>query len=254
MNFGVLGKQALNYLKGNAPELLTGLAVVGVGVTAYLTDRAARKASDTVVEMYAEPGSTLYLEEPKEQLKQRVLVSIPHYTPAIVAGVVTVGCIISSNRSGNKRTAAALAAYSLTEKAFTEYKRHVVEEIGEKKEKAIRDKAAAERVAKTYDSAAPVVVGDGNVLCHEQYTDRYFMCEMETLRRAQNVVNHRAQTGGLTVCPLDDFYDEVGLPYTTNSGRVGWRAERLMELDFTSVLTGDGKPCLSFSYNYVEPI
>ena len=254
MNFGVLGKQALNYLKGNAPELLTGLAVVGVGATAYLTDRAARKAQKDVEAAWAADAPMSNLDPPMEQLKRKVVISLPHYVPAIVAGVATVGCIIGSNRSGNKRTAAALAAYSLTEKAFTEYKRHVVEQIGEKKEKAIRDKAAAERVAKTYDSAAPVVVGDGNVLCHEQYTDRYFMCEMETLRRAQNVVNHRAQTGGLTVCPLDDFYDEVGLPYTTNSDRVGWRAERLMELDFTSVLTGDGKPCLSFSYNYVEPI
>lgn len=254
MNFNELGKQALHYIKGNAPELLTGVAVVGVGVTAYLTDRGARKAQKAVEEVWASDAPMSNLDPPLEQLKRKAQIMLPHYAPAIAAGTVTIACIITSNRSGNKRTAAALAAYSLTEKAFTEYQRHVVQEIGEKKEKAIRDKAAADRVAKTYDSAAPIVVGDGNVLCHEQYTDRYFMCEMETLRRAQNVVNHRAQTGGLTVCPLDDFYDEVGLPYTSNSGRVGWRAERLMELDFTSVLTGDGKPCLSFSYNYVEPI
>lgn len=245
MNISFLGKQALNYIKINSPEILTGLAVVGVGATAYLAHRAGAKRAERVV---------IEDDHLPTKIKREVEANWDLYVPPVVSGIATIGFIVGSNRAGNKRTAAALAAYSLTEKAFSEYKRHVIDEIGEKKEKAIRDKAAEERVAKTYDSSAPVVVGDGNVLCHEQYTDRYFMCEMETLRRAQNVVNHRVQTGGLTVCPLDDFYDEIGLPYTSNSGKVGWRAERLMELDFTSVLTGDGKPCLSFSYNYVQPI
>jgi hypothetical protein len=243
MNFNLMAKQAINYLKINSPEILTGLAIVGV--TAVLSHRAGVKRSER---------PPVEADSAVEQIKGEIDANWDVYIPAIVAGVSTVCFVVGSNRAGNKRTAAALAAYSFTEKAFTEYKRHVVDEIGEKKEKAIRDKAAEDRIAKTYDSSAPVVVGDGNVLCHEAYTDRYFMCEMETLRRAMNTVNHRAQTGGLTVCPLDDFYDEIGLPYTSNSGRVGWRAERLMALEFTSVLTGDGKPCLSFTYNYVDPL
>lgn len=245
MNLSILSKQALNVVKTSAPELLTGLAVVGVGATAYLAHKAGKKRA-------ARPASTG--PTPVKRVLNEVESNFDLYAPAAVAALATAACVIGSNRAGNKRTAVALAAYSVTEKAFTEYKKYVVDEIGPKKEKAIRDKAAEERVAKTYDSAAPIVIGDGNVLCHEQYTDRYFMCEMETLRRAQNTVNHRAQTGGLTTCPLDDFYDEIGLPYTSKSGRMGWRAERLMELEFTSVLTKDGKPCLSFDYNYVEPL
>lgn len=245
MSLDILAKQALNFVKTNTPELLTGLAVVGVGATAYLAHRAGKSRGDRPDAV----GDT-----PIKRVLNEVETNFDLYAPAAAVALVTTVCIVGSNRAGNKRTAVALAAYSMTEKAFTEYKKYVVDEIGPKKEKAIRDKAAEARVAKTYDSAAPVVVGDGNVLCHEQYTDRYFMCEMETLRRACNTVNHRAQTGGLTTCPLDDFYDEIGLPYTSNSGRVGWRAERLMDLDFTSVLTADGKPCLSFNYNYVEPL
>lgn len=245
MNLDLLAKQALNFVKTNTPELLTGFAVVGVGATAYLAHRAGKSRSDR---------PDVVGDTPVKRVLNEVETNFDLYAPAAVAAVATTVCIIGSNRAGNKRTAVALAAYSVTEKAFTEYKKYVVDEIGEKKEKAIRDKAAEARVAKTYDSSAPVVVGDGNVLCYEQYTDRYFMCEMETLRRAVNTVNHRAQTGGLTSCPLDDFYDEVGLPYTSNSGRIGWRAERLLDLEFTSVLTADGKPCLSFNYNYVEPL
>lgn len=254
MNFSFLGKQALNFVKVNAPELLTGLAIVGVGATAYLTDRAARKSQRDMDAVMASDAPLSAMDPPREQIKRKLAICLPHYAPAIGTGLATVACIVGSNRAGNKRTTAALAAYSLTEKAFSEYKRHVIDEIGEKKEKAIRDKAAAERLNKTYDSASPIVVGDGSVICYEMYTDRYFMCDIETLRRAQNTVNHKAQTGGLTTCSMDEFYDEIGLPYTTNSGRSGWRAERLMTLEFTSVLTPDGKPALAFDYNYVTPL
>lgn len=245
MNLDLAAKQAFNFIKTNSPELLTGLAVVGVGATAYLAHRAGKARSER-------PETTG--DTPVKRALNEVENNWDLYTPAVLVGAATVGAIVFSNRAGNKRTAVALAAYSMTEKAFTEYKKYVVDEVGEKKEKAIRDKAAADRVNKTYDSAAPVVVGDGNVLCHEAYTDRYFMCDAESLRRAVNVVNHRALTGGLTTCPLDDFYDEIGLPYTSNSGRVGWTADRLMDLELTAVKTADDKPCLSFTYNYISPL
>lgn len=244
MNFSNMGKIALNYIKVNAPELLTGFAVVGVGATAYLAHRAGEKRQQRVV---IEDDNKI------QKLKREAEQNWDLYVPPVVVGTITVGLIVGSNRVGNKRTAAALAAYSFAERTLQEYKKHVVDEIGEKKAQKIQDKMAEERMKKTYDSAMPII-GDGSFLCHEAFTDRYFQCDYETLRRACNVINHKAQTGGLTTVTLDEFYDEIGLPYTSVSGRMGWKAERLMELIVTSALTPDNRPCLSFEYNYCDPL
>lgn len=244
MNFNNLGAKALDYIKTNSPELLTGLAIAGLGATAYFAHRAGEKRGERPVAAGDTP-----IEKGKNEIQQNWDI----YVPPVTFGLITTACIIGSNRAANKRTAVALAAYGMVEKTFQEYKRHVVEEIGEKKEQKIQDKMAEERLKKTYDSSMPVI-GDGSFLCHEAMTDRYFQCDYESLRRAANVVNHRAMAGGLEKAYLDDFYDEVGLPYTSLSGKMGWRNDRLMELIFTSVLTPDNKPCLSFEYNYCEPL
>jgi hypothetical protein len=78
------------------------------------------------------------------------------------------------------------------------------------------------------------------------------MCDMESLKKAENKVNHNVLAHDY--CTLNKFYDEVGLKYTAYSHDIGWTSGRLMELEFTSVLTDDGKPALAFSYNYTLPM
>ena len=75
---------------------------------------------------------------------------------------------------------------------------------------------------------------------------------METLRRAENQLN-KLIVNDLYVT-LDEFYDILGLPGTSVSQSVGWNSDRLMELQFSTVISEDGEPCLAFDYNYVKPI
>jgi hypothetical protein len=53
---------------------------------------------------------------------------------------------------------------------------------------------------------------------------------------------------------MDLFYREVGLDTTSNSHQVGWTTDRAMELEYSSVLTPDGKPALAFDYSYVKSL
>ncbi len=239
----------LKTLKSNAPEIFTALGVSGVVTTAYLTAKAAFKASDVIRESEAEHG---FATDKKENFKIRTKLVWKLYIPAGVSGALTIGCIICSSKANGKRTAAAVTAYSLTERAFSEYKEKIVEQIGEGKEQKVRDELAQERVNKTSGSQEIIVVGKGHVLCCELFTNRYFRSDMETLRKAQNDINMRVVNHHYVT--LDEFYDLIELPYTSNSSHFGWDADKLMELIFSTVLGVGGEPCLAFDYNYTKPL
>jgi hypothetical protein len=71
---------------------------------------------------------------------------------------------------------------------------------------------------------------------------------METLRKAQNDLN--AQMIRQDQVSMEEWYYIIGLAPTSYSSDIGWVSDKMMELEFTSVLTEDGRPCLAFTYNY----
>jgi hypothetical protein len=181
--------------------------------------------------------------------KEKVKLVWKHYIPTAISATLTIGSIITGARIGMKKTAAAYSVLAVTERAFDEYKTKVVEELGEKKEKAIRDEIAQDHVNENQPGA--IVVGAGSVLCQEMHTGRYFNCDMETLRRAENRINSKLIRE--VEATLSDFYYMVGLPTTSYSSRTGWDCDKMMYLQFSTSITEDGRPCLVFDYNYVRP-
>jgi hypothetical protein len=233
-------------LKSNSPAILTALGVSGTITTAYLVGRASYDASNVIrdAECYeARENNPMTLKEKVERVW-------PLYIPAGVSGVATIGCILFASRVSARRTAAITAAYSISEKAFTEYKDKVIEKYGDKKEKEVRDEIAQDRVRN--NSSGMIVGGPGKVLCYEMYTDRYFESDMETLRRAENDIN--AKLLRELWVTLSDFYYILGLPNTSNSSDVGWDSDVLMHLEFSTTMSEDNRPCIAFEYNYIKPL
>lgn len=236
-------------VRRSSPALCTGGAIVGVAATAYLSAKAALKA-DKIIRMAdynLHPGGPA--EFPKDRRKRHAKLVWKCYIPPAVAVVLTSGCVIGTARIGHSRAAAAQAAFALTERAYSEYRDAVVEEIGEKKEEALRAKLAEKQV---HANPPMLISGPGNVLCCELYTGRYFTSDMETLRKAVNDINARIIQQDS--CTMDDFYYLVGLQPTSYSADVGWASDKMLELEFSTVLTEDGRPCLAFSYNYYRPL
>lgn len=255
MNVGDIVTKGVQVVKANAPTILTGLSVVGLGATAYLTMKASAKATRHIDADNAAHGRISHLEDTKTRVKREIKLTWRYYIPPAITGLTTVACIIGSNKVNGNRTAAAMAAYSLTEKAYSEYKEKVVEQIGANKEQRIRDDLAQKRVNEQAGTTNEVtVLGSGSFLCCELFTMRYFMSDMESLKRAQNTINAKLVNSLGNVVTLDEFYEEVGLPYTSKSGLLGWDTNKQVIFDFTSTLTPDGKPCLAFDYNYVKPL
>lgn len=248
MNLSALFNNGVKAAKQNAPEILTAVGITGVITTVYFTAKGSFQAGDKI---RAEEAITGTASDRKERLKQRTKLVWKCYIPAGVSAVATVACVVGSNKASSQRTAAAMAAYSLTEKAFTEYKEKVVETVKEGKEQKIRDEIVQDQVIATPPKEVFVFTGN-EVLCCEMLTGRYFKSNMEALRKAENKVN--SLINNYRYVTLNEFYDIIGVWHTEHSSKLGWDSDRLMELDFTSTITPDGQPCLCFNFNYIKPI
>lgn len=239
-------------VKTNSPTILTALGVSGVITTAYLVGKASFKAAELITTHEVENGVIDYGDR-KRELKEKGLLVWKLYIPAGISMAATISCVVGAQRAGSKRTAAAQAAFSISERAFSEYRDKVVEHIGEGKEQKIRDELAQDRVNRTPPPSQDILVsGPGNVLCMEAYTGRYFTSDMESLRKAQNDLN--AHLVAHSYAYLDDFYYLIGLQPTSESSKIGWESDKLLDLSYSTTMTPDQRPCIVFEYNYVKPL
>jgi len=229
-------------LHRNSQTLLTSIAISGVITTAYFSGRASYEAALVLNDL-----------DDVETFKEKVEAVWPLYVPAGISGAATICCIFGSLKVSNRKTAAAQAALSLSDQAFAEYRDKIVEQIGESKEQRVRDSIAQDKVNQNDPANKGILItGSGSVLCREEYSGRYFECSAETLRRAQNDIN--AKILNHDYATLDDFYYLINIPSTQFSSDVGWESSKMMELEFSSTLTPEGKPCLVFSYNYTKQV
>lgn len=243
----------LKTVRANTPEILTALGVGGVISTAVLTAKATLKAEKLIdADARFDKDCLNYFPDRKERRKEKVKKVWKLYIPPVASGAVTIAAIIASQKAGGRRTAAAVTAYSLTEKAFSEYKDAAVEKMGASQERRMRDDMAQEQVKAHPPSTEVVIIGDGEVLCCELRTNRYFRTTHEALQRAVNDINF--QINHENYVSLSEFYCMIGLPTTDESVHNGWTFEQLLELDYSTALTDDNKPCLTFRYNYIKPL
>ena len=246
MSLTELTRKAGKALQENSPTILTALGVTGTLSTAYLTARATAKAIRIIDDRESKGGIS---DRNLRRIKERAQDVWTLYIPAVASGVLTVTVIIAGHKVGSKRAAAAYSLLGVSERAFEEYSAKVVEQLGKNKEQAIRDEVMQDRV--NANPTSMVVMGTGKVLCMEAHTGRYFECDMETLRKAENTINQQIlRTDEAT---LTDFYYLVGLEPTPYSSYSGWRSDKIVELKYSAVLH-KGTPCICFDYNYVKSL
>lgn len=235
-------------IKSHSPEILTGLGIAGMITTTVL----AVKATPTAIEKIKMDSRKNHDGDPYAYTKKEAIKSAwKYYIPAVVTGGVSVACLIGANSVHARRNAALATAYQLSTTALTEYKEKVVETIGEKKEKTIREKIAQDKVDKIQpNSSEVVIVGKGDVMFLEPVSMRCFWSDIEHVRKIINDLNYRMVTGMEEYISLSQFYDEIGLSHTVNSDDIGWSLGRdgQIDMDFIPATNEDGKPCLMLDY------
>ena len=249
-----LARKGKFLLNENSRTILTGVGVVGTVSTAYLTGRATFKAAEII------QGVEQGLEQSSDDSNNGGALAVPEltrfgktklvwrlYIPPSAMCLTTVTCIVMANKIASKKIAALALASGISERALQEYKAKVVEKWGERQDTKVRDEIAQERVNQHPLSSREIILaGTGEVLCFDMATGRYFQSTVEEIKRAENKINHNLNN--FMHCSASEFYEEIGLAPTTYTDNVGWNANKHIEVEFSSVLSPDGRPCLAIDF------
>ena len=241
-------KSAERVLTKYSPGILTGIGIAGMIGATFMAVKATPKA--------------LYLiETKKEEAEVEELTSVETiktcwkcYIPAALTTVVSAACLIGASTVSAKRNAALATAYSISEAALREYQEKVVEVVGEKKEKAVRDAVAKDQIERDPVTKSEVVIIDSNsnTLCYEPLSGRYFKSTIDKIKKAEIKLD-RQMIQEMYVS-LNDFYWEIGLDGTDLGDKMGWNLSKgYMDLSFSSQLADDGTPCAVIVYG-IPPV
>lgn len=225
-------------LKRHSPEILTGLGIAGMIFTTITAVKATPKALQLVDEREIKEGKRLTNTE-------IVKTTWKCYIPAAVTGVCSIGCLIGASSVNARRNAALATAYTISETAFKEYKEKAVEVVGEKKEQAIRDAVAKEKLEQAHVKDREfIITGRGETPCFDPLTNTCFKSDIETIRKAENILNKRMRDE--IKITVNEFLQEIGLdPCDDSIGEsMGWDIDKgYIDIDFSSQLV-DGVPYL----------
>lgn len=232
-------------LRKHTPEILTGFGVAGMLTT-------------TVLAVKSTPKALILLEERKKELETETLPAVETvkttwkcYIPAAVTFAASAACLIGASKVSARRYAVLTTAYKLSEAALVEYKDKVVQTIGEKKEKVVREAIHEDRIKKDKPKKSEVLfTGKGDSKCYDMLSGRYFRCSIDTMRRAENELNSRLISD--MYISLNEFYNEIGLEDVRVGDIMGWNIcngkDGFIKLDFDARLDDDGEPCVVVDY------
>lgn len=246
MNFSVIKHSASAFLSENAATVLTAGGVVGTVTTGTLAWRAGYKTAFKAIELSEQDisgGEVTKMEIAKETWQINI--------PPVIIGSLAVSSIVAANLVSARKAAALAAAYAIADGRLEEYKGKVAEKLTGPKNKAINDEIAQDRVTKNPPNDREVIIiASGEVLCHDSLTGRYFHSTVEQIRQAEHKINN--ELANCQYASLSDFFDELGLKATAYSDTVGWSVlnqDVPFELQLSSVMTPDQKPCISIDYS-----
>lgn len=241
-------------IKKHSPEILLAAGIVGVVVSGVMACKATLKVNeildeskqqiDTIHSVAADPNMAekYTAEDSKKDLAivytQTAVKMIKLYGPSVGLGVVSLGCMIGSNRILSKRNVALAAAYTAVDKSFKEYRGRVIERFGKQLDKELRynikakeieevskDENGHEAVKKevvdvieddpnTYSPYA-IVFDDGNEGWDpDPERTKFFLIQQ------QNWANERLKAKGHLF--LNEVYDMLGARRTKAGAQVGW--------------------------------
>lgn len=245
MRFASLAGAARKLVVDNSPTILTAVGVVGVATTAIMAVKATPRAIK-ILEVAQSKNPVLMT--PQEKLR----LIAPCYIPASMVGIMTMSCIIGANSMNVKRQAALISAYTITENTFKEYQAKVVDTFGENKEQKVRDELAQDKVTQIPVSSSQVIVtGNGEVLCMDSLSSRYFQSSYEKIKRAENELNFKLNNE--MYASLNDFYEILGLPHNELGEELGWKSDAMLTINISAATSDDHRPCLVLNYS-VKPI
>jgi hypothetical protein len=247
---GVIGRSGL-VLRKHSPEILMVSGVVGVVVTTVMACKATLKVETIIEESKSKLDKIHYAHEnldketysDKDYKKdltitytQTGLEFVKLYAPSVIIGVASIGFIIGSHNIMRKRNLAIIAAYKAIEQSFSDYRKRVVEEFGDEKDRMFKNGIRLEtiKVEETDEEGNVVktqkIVESADPNGISQYA-RFFdessinwsktpEYNLTFLKCQQNYANDLLRSRGHIF--LNEIYDMIGVPRSQAGAVVGW--------------------------------
>lgn len=248
----VAAGQATLQLSKQSPHILFGAGIVGFGATIYLASKAVLKLDrhvdvfqenlETVKELYdsakdSEEGRASY---PKSEYRKDLAYLYANsiyditkmYAPTVIVGTLTIVCLTKSHTILSNRNTALMAAYSVLERSYNAYRKRVIDEFGEDKDREFRYPTKEIRTLSLDEKGKAVEKVETKTLLDQYSTYARFFDEMCPdwnrnpeynlifLRAQQNWANDLLQARGHVF--LNEVYDMLGIPRTKAGAVVGW--------------------------------
>lgn len=230
--------------------ILTGFGVAGVFTTMILAAKAAPTSVNVLTVAKDELNREDISEEEKKQLKKDSAIEILKlWAPALVSAGATTACIIGAHSKSMRKQAALAVAYNLSETALESYKEKTKALVGEKKELEIRDGIAKDKIASDPPKDGKIIfTGNGDYLCYDSTSGRYFYSNIQDVKAAVNDMNQRLISE--MYLSLNEYYDYLDLPHITVGDDLGWSVERPLQLHESYQSDDKGTPCLVVDFLY----
>lgn len=236
----------VSFTKRNSSNIL-----VGLGVGGYLTA--------IVMGCKATPAAEERLKLAKQKKQQELTVVektkavAPVYWPTAAIAAASTACIVGSKIIDYRKHAALVAAYELCQENLKDVQKSIVETVGEKKAKAIKDNVAKNKVIENPPKDDNIIfTGYGDSLCYDSVSGRYFKTNYEKIYQAELSINKRLLSENYIL--LNEFYDLIGLPDIEIGSRLGFNGYMFgegMEISYSSQLTENKIPCMVINYDIV---
>ena len=246
----VAGRAGLVISK-HSPEILLGVGLIGFVGSLVAVSKASVKAEEimkshnnsmkTLKRVLDEYGGNKYSEEDYKR-DQKIISAkttrnlIKAYIPTVALTTISIGSILCSYGIMRKRHLAILAAYTGLQESFLDYRKRVIEEHGEEKDRmyklGIKEETKAETIigknGKEKTKETKELVVDPNH--HSQYArffdssstqwNRNSEYNLMFLKSQQNYANDLLKSRGHIF--LNEVYDMLGIPRSQAGQIVGW--------------------------------
>ena len=208
----------------HSPTILTvigvGLMIGGVVVTIVEAPKA--KEDLDILEMDEELSH-------KEYVKEKARVIAKYYWKTATMTLGGAGIIFWGHKISLGRTAAALAAYGISEDKLRKLEDKIIEMDGEKHLQKVKDEINKEKILNTPPLAEEKVIhtGKGDILFMDSITGQKFRSSYEAVRRAINTLNADMLSNIDMTVSLNTWLGYLGCDSVDIGEKLGWRFEKI---------------------------
>lgn len=237
----------------NSPAILTGVGIVGLGATAYLTYKSASRVEGVVEYVEKQREDNLPIDTKYVGTELTGALALP-----VATGVLAIFCIVSSYQILNGRNAVLSSAFSALSLEYNRYRQKYVDEHG--KEEA--DKFFALQEREVTNDAGEIVV-EATPENKRSLTGVWFSESSEFVSDdiQYNIAYVEAVIKKLEVqiynkgwVELNDVYSAFGLPEDRDGALLGFRHDDFSidydsYLNLTESISGKTKPDIHIRWN-----